>query len=75
MAGIDDRRPHEFLWLRGPNAPGLIVTQQRARAIGIDATPMALPLSEEACMSDIFALAADSGHKFVTLKASASEKS
>jgi hypothetical protein len=76
VAGIDDRRLHEFLWLRGPNAPGLIVTQQRARAIGIDAsTPMALPISEEACMSDIFALAADSGHKFVTLKASASEKS
>ena len=76
LEGLDDRRLHEFLWLCGPNAPGLIVAQQRARAIGIDAsTPMALPLSEEACMSDIFVLAADSGHKFVILKASASEKS
>jgi GTP cyclohydrolase II len=62
VEGLDDRRLHEFLRLCGPNAPGLIVTQQRARAIGIDAsTPMALPLSGEARTSDIFALAAG-GH-------------
>ena len=65
VEGLDDRRLHEFLRLCSPNAPGLIVTQQRARAIGIDApTPMALPLSGEARTSDIFALAAGSHGRF-----------
>jgi len=42
-----DRRLHEFPGLYGRNAPGLAITQRRARAIGIDAsTPMALPLSD-----------------------------
>ena len=47
VEGLDDRRLHEFLGACGRNAPGLMVTQQRARAIGIDAsTPMALPVSD-----------------------------
>lgn len=64
VESLDDRRLHEFVGLCGPNAPELIVTQQRARAIGIDAsTPMALSLSGEARTSDIFALAANAEHK------------
>ena len=34
---LDDQRLHEFVALCGQNAPELIVTQQRARAIGIEA--------------------------------------
>jgi GTP cyclohydrolase II len=64
VESLDDRRLHEFVELCGPNAPELIVTQQRARAIGIDAsTPMALSLSRGARTSDILALAADVEHK------------
>jgi GTP cyclohydrolase II len=64
VEGLDDQRLHEFVALCGPNAPELIVTQQRARAIGIEAsTPMALSLSGEARTSDIFALAADAERK------------
>jgi GTP cyclohydrolase II len=64
VEGLDDQRLHEFVELCGANAPELIVTQQRARAIGIDAsTPMALSLSREARTSDILALAADAEHK------------
>ena len=66
VEGLDDRRLHEFVELCGPNAPELIVTQQRARAIGIEAsTPMALPLSRGARTSDIFALAADGEHRVI----------
>lgn len=64
VESLDDQRLHEFVGLCSPNAPELIVTQQRARAIGIDAsTPMALSLSGEARTSDIFALAANTEHK------------
>ena len=64
VESLDDQRLHEFVGLCGPNAPELIVTQQRARAIGIDAsTPMALSLSGEARTSDIFALAANAERK------------
>ena len=43
VEGLDDQRLHEFAMLCSPNAPKLIVTQQRANAIGIEAsTPMAL---------------------------------
>jgi GTP cyclohydrolase II len=64
VESLDDRRLHDFVELCGPNAPALIVTQQRARAIGLDAsTPMALSLSREARTSDILALAADAEHK------------
>ena len=64
VEGLDDQRLREFVALCGQNAPELIVTQQRARALGIEAsTPMALPLSGEAHTSDILALAADGeGH-------------
>src|SRR5260370_30827749 len=55
VEGLDDQRLHEFMALCSPNAPDLIVTQQRARAIGIEAsTPMALPLPEGARARDIF---------------------
>src|SRR6478752_868631 len=64
VEGLDDQRLHEFVALCSPNAPELIVTQQRARAIGIEAsTPMALPLSGGARAGDIFALAADAENK------------
>jgi GTP cyclohydrolase II len=64
VENLDDQRLREFVGLCGPNAPELILTQQRARAIGIEAsTPMALSLSGEARSSDIFALAADAGHR------------
>ena len=60
VESLDDERLHQFVQLCSPNAPELIVTQQRARAIGIEAlTPMALSLSGEARACDIFALAAD----------------
>jgi GTP cyclohydrolase II len=56
VEGLDDQRLNEFVALCSPNAPELIVTQQRARAIGIEAsTPMALPLPEGARARDIFA--------------------
>src|SRR6476469_4641858 len=64
VEGHGDQRLHEFVALCSPNAPELIVTQQRARAIGIEAsTPMALPLSGGARAGDIFALAADAENK------------
>ena len=64
VEGLDDQRLDEFVALCSPNAPELIVTQQRARAIGIEAsTPMALPLSGGARAGDIFALAADAENK------------
>src|SRR5215218_622602 len=57
VENLDDPRLRAFVGLCGPNAPELIVTQQRACAIGIEAsTPMALSLSGEARSSDIFAL-------------------
>ena len=60
VEGLDDQRLHEFGMLCSPNVPKLIVTQQRANAIGIEAsTPMALPLSREAVAGDIFTLAAN----------------
>lgn len=47
VEGLDNQRLHEFAVLCSPSAPSLIVTQQRARAIGIEASaPMTLPLSD-----------------------------
>jgi len=64
VEGLDDQRLHEFMALCSPNSPDLIMTQQRARAIGIEAsTPMALPLPEGARARDIFGLAADAENK------------
>ena len=62
VENLDDLRLHEFAELCGPHALELILTQQRARAIGIEASaPIALPLSAKTRASDIFALAADDG--------------
>lgn len=59
VEGLDDQRLDEFVVLCSPNAPELIVTQQRARAIGIETSqPMALRLSGGARSGDIFVLAA-----------------
>lgn len=64
VEGLDNQPLHEFVTLCGPSAPEVIVTQQRARAIGIEAsTPMALSLTGEPRTSDIFALAADAERK------------
>jgi GTP cyclohydrolase II len=64
VEGLDDPRLDEFVALCSPNAPELIVTQQRARAIGIEtSTPMALTLSGGARAGDIFALAAEAENK------------
>ena len=47
VEGLDNRRLHEFAMLCSPSAPSPIVTQQRVRAIGIEASaPMTLLLSE-----------------------------
>jgi GTP cyclohydrolase II len=60
VEGLDDQRLDEFVVLCSPNAPELIVTQQRARASGIEALrPIALSLSGATRAGDIFALAAN----------------
>ena len=71
VENLDDRRLDEFAGLCGASALELILTQQRARAIGIEASaPIVLPLSAEMRASDIFALAADGDRKnHSTLKA------
>src|SRR3954453_5587932 len=46
VEGIDGQRLAEFMALCGPVTPRLIITEQRAVALGLEAsTPMALPLS------------------------------
>ena len=58
--GLDEQRLGDFAVLCGPNAPKPVVTQQRARSIGIKAsTAMALPLSRVVGVSTIFDLAAN----------------
>lgn len=65
VEGLDARRFHEFTTLCGPAVPSLIVTQQRARAIGIDtSTPMALSLPGSADANGISELAAGSKGRF-----------
>ncbi|MCA6112878.1 GTP cyclohydrolase II [Bradyrhizobium cenepequi] len=72
LEGIDDQRLHEFAMLCSPNAPKLIITQQRARTIGIEAsTPMALPLSAETGAGAIFGLAAGAEKDHFAAKAEA----
>jgi GTP cyclohydrolase II len=59
VEGLDDRRLREFAMLCSPVMPKLIVTQQRARAIGIEtSTPMALSLPGTIGAKGIFELAA-----------------
>jgi GTP cyclohydrolase II len=64
VEGLDAQRFDEFTTLCSPAVPSLIVTQQRARAIGIDtSTPMALSLPGSADANGISELAAGSkGH-------------
>ncbi len=46
VEGLDGQRLREFIALCGPVVPRLVITEQRALALGLDAsTPMALPLS------------------------------
>ncbi|MET0723335.1 MAG: GTP cyclohydrolase II [Tardiphaga sp.] len=71
VEGLDNQRLHEFAVLCSPSAPSLIVTQQRARAIGIETSaPMMLPLSEATGAGDIVVLSADRDAHF-TAKAKA----
>jgi GTP cyclohydrolase II len=61
VEGLDDQRLSEFAVLCRPNAPELIITQQRARALGIEAlTEMTLPLCAMADAGAIFNLAVES---------------
>jgi GTP cyclohydrolase II len=64
VENLDDHRLDAFAGLCGSSVLELILTQQRARAIGIEASaPIALPLSSEVRAGDIFALAADGDRK------------
>jgi len=65
VEGLDDKRLCEFAVLCRPAVPKLIVTQQRARALGIDtSTPMALSLPGMVDASSIFELAAGNKGQF-----------
>jgi GTP cyclohydrolase II len=69
VEGLDDQRLCEFVALCSPNAPELIVTQQRARAIGIEAsTPMASPLSREVASEASIPLASGTAARFVVFR-------
>jgi GTP cyclohydrolase II len=58
--GLDEQRLGDFVVLCSPNAPKLVVSEQRARSIGIKAsTAMALPLFPAVGVSTIFDLAAN----------------
>jgi GTP cyclohydrolase II len=60
VEGLDGQRLAEFISLCGPVVPRLIVTERRARALGLDAsTPMALPLSVRDDANTILALVTD----------------
>ncbi|MEO8317050.1 MAG: GTP cyclohydrolase II [Bradyrhizobium sp.] len=60
VEGLEDQRLREFAVLCDANELELIVTQHRARAIGIEtSTPMALPLSRATNAGAIFDLASD----------------
>ncbi|WFU18618.1 GTP cyclohydrolase II RibA [Bradyrhizobium sp. CB3481] len=61
--GLDKQRLGDFAVLCSPHAPKLVVTEQRARSIGIKAsTAVALPLSPAAGVSTIFDLDANAGN-------------
>lgn len=65
VEGLGDQRLLEFAMLCGPAIPKLIVTQPRARAIGIETSmPMALSLPRTVGASGIFELAAGSKSHF-----------
>src|SRR5450631_1469293 len=60
VEGLDDRRLAEFVLLCGPAELSLVVTQQRARALGLETSvPMLVPLSGALDAAAIFNLAAE----------------
>jgi GTP cyclohydrolase II len=60
VEGLDGRRLAEFMALCGPATPELILTEQRARALGLDAsTPVALSLPADDAANTILALVTD----------------
>ncbi len=60
VEGLDGQRLAEFAALCGPVVPQLIITERRARALGLDAsTPMALPLPARDDANAILALVTD----------------
>jgi GTP cyclohydrolase II len=60
VEGLDERRLAEFTALCGSVRPQIILTEQRARALGLDAsTPMALSLSADDDADVILALVTD----------------
>jgi GTP cyclohydrolase II len=64
VEGLDDRRLREFAGLSA-DTPHLIVTRQRACALGIDAsTPMALPIPDAFDAAAVLELAAGSRGRF-----------
>ena len=66
VEGLDDQRLREFSMLCSSEMPRLIVTQQRARAIGIEtSTPMALSLPRAADASGVLELAAGNKSHFI----------
>ena len=66
VEGLDDQRLREFSMLCSSEIPRLIVTQQRARAIGIEtSTPMALSLPRAADASGVLELAAGNKSHFI----------
>jgi GTP cyclohydrolase II len=66
VEGLDTQRLREFSMLCSSEAPTLIVTQQRARAIGIEtSTPIALPLSRTIEASSVLELAAGNKSHFI----------
>jgi GTP cyclohydrolase II len=73
VEGLDDRRLREFAVLCRPAVPKLIVTQQRARALGIEtSTPMALSLHRAVDANSIFELAAGNKSHFAARAQAAS---
>jgi GTP cyclohydrolase II len=66
VEGLDNQRLREFSMLCSSEIPMLIVTQQRARAIGIEtSTPMALSLPRAADASGVLELAAGNKSHFI----------
>jgi GTP cyclohydrolase II len=60
VEGLDGKRLAEFMTLCGPAVPQLILTELRARALGLDAsTPMALSLTAANDANAILALVTD----------------
>jgi GTP cyclohydrolase II len=65
VEGLNDQRFREFAMLCSPDTPRLIVTQQRAHAIGIEtSTPMALSLTRAVDASGILGFAAGNKSRF-----------